>query len=115
MSTHQRPQHNKSQPPLLKNAAAAPFVYFDSVSAFGVVSGIVQLELAANVVVPKSDGDVQLEMVCTNHLRGSLAAMELLANAIDKALDMVRQAQPQPANGTMPREPKDYPDSPTKN
>jgi hypothetical protein len=34
MSINQRPQQqNKSQAPLLKNAAAAPFVYFDLVQA----------------------------------------------------------------------------------
>jgi hypothetical protein len=111
MSTHQRPQQqNKSQPPLLKNAAAAPFVYFDGVPVFGVVNGVVQLELAANVVVPKPDGGVQLEMVCTIHLRGSLPAMELLSDAIDKALDMARQATTTTVNGA-----HEQPAPPTKN
>ena len=109
MSINPRPS-NKSQPPLLKNAAAAPFVYFDLVPAFGVVNGVVELELAAQMVVPTADGNAHAETVCTVHLRGSLAAMEGLSSAIDKALDMARAATA-PSNGAL-REPPDYPDAP---
>jgi hypothetical protein len=113
MSVNPRQQSNKSQPPLLKNAAAAPFVYFDLVPAFGVVNGVVELELAAQMVVPTADGNAHAETVCTVHLRGSIAAMEGLSNAIDKAMDMVRAAAA-PSNGAW-REPPDYPDAPIKN
>jgi hypothetical protein len=92
MSVNPKPQSNKSQPPLLKNAAAAPFVYFDLVPVFGIVNGVVELELAAQVLVPKPDGAVGFETVCVAHLRGSFATMEGLSDAIDKALDMARLA-----------------------
>ena len=104
-------QSNKSQPPPLKNAAAAPFVYFDLVPAFGVVNGVVELELAAQMVVPTADGNAHAETVCTVHLRGSFAAMESLSGAIDKSLDMARAAMP--SNGAL-LEPEDYPDAPAK-
>jgi hypothetical protein len=43
-------------PALLKNAAAAPIVYFDQVPVFGTYSGNLEVELAARLLMPKADG-----------------------------------------------------------
>lgn len=67
---------NKPQTtPLLKNTAAAPFVYFDGAPVYGHVNGIIEIELSARVMVPKPDGTVGVNIVCIAHLRGSPAAM----------------------------------------
>jgi len=81
-------------PPLLKNAAAAPIVYFDNAPVFGTYSGNIEVELAARVLMPKSDGMVSADMACTAHLRCSPAAALILADALTKAVEMhSKQAQ----------------------
>src|SRR6202030_4853448 len=88
-------------PPLLKNAATAPFVYFDSVPLLGTFSGNIEIELAGRMLMPKSDGSVVADMACTAHLRCSPNAAVLLVDALTKALDMhsKHQEQAQPING----------------
>lgn len=89
-------QHKSSPgvPPLLKNAATAPFVYFDSVPVFGTWSGNLELELAARMLMPKSDGTtVVAEMACVAHLRCSPQAAMMLIDALTKGLDMLSKQQ----------------------
>jgi len=81
----------------------APFVYFDGVVTFGLIGGVVQIELAANCRVPAISGDKEQVIsrnVITAHLRGSDDAMASLADAIDKALTMRKSpAKSGSANG----------------
>jgi hypothetical protein len=63
-----------------------PFVYFDGVVAHGVNHGMIQLELAAKVVVPDGKGGVTTEVVVTAHVRCSPDAAANLKEAIDHAL-----------------------------
>ena len=86
MAVNQKPA--ASTPPLMKNAAAAPIIYFDGVPAFGSVSGHMEAELSARVLMPKAEGGVAVEFVCVAHLRCSPQAAEALTDALDKALDM---------------------------
>jgi hypothetical protein len=78
--------------PLMKNALAAPFVYFDGAPSMGVQNGVIELELCARAVMPKADGTVYADMVCVAHLRCTLAAAANLRDALTRTLDMVDDA-----------------------
>lgn len=83
--------------PLLKNAASAPFVYFDGVPVLGTYSGNIEIELAARVLMPKPEGAVVADMACTAHLRCSPQAAVMLVDALTKALDMLAKQQEKPS------------------
>lgn len=88
--------HSKSQTapaPLLKNAASAPFVYFDNAPVFGTFAGNIEIELASRMLMPKADGNVMSDMACTAHLRCSPGAAMILRDALDKALAMLAKQQ----------------------
>ncbi len=70
----------------------APFVYLDGVMGMGSTFGEIQLELAANTVVPIGDGETRTEAVITAHLRCSQAAARILRDSIDKALALAECA-----------------------
>jgi hypothetical protein len=81
-------------PALLKNAAAAPIVYFDQVPVFGTYSGNLEVELAARLLMPKADGaSVSVDLGCVAHLRCSPHAAMMLIDALTKALDMLSKQQ----------------------
>lgn len=84
--------------PLLKNAATAPVVFFDNAPVFGAFAGHVEVELAMRVLMPKADGNVNADMVCTGHLRCSAQAAVVLVDALTKALDMLTKQQSQPSD-----------------
>ena len=77
------------------SAERAPVIYFDGVSCFGHHNGAIQIELAANLLMPVGAG-VRVDLVQTAHLRCSVAAALALREALDKALAMYRQGQQQP-------------------
>lgn len=72
----------------------APFIYFDGASCFGHHNGAIQIELAANLLMPVGAG-VRVDVIQTAHLRCSPAAAVALREALDKALAMYQHAQPQ--------------------
>lgn len=76
--------------PLLKNAAAAPVVYFDSAPLFGTMAGVVEVELSTRILMPTSSGGIAGEALCVGHLRCSPQAALALADALTKAVDMLR-------------------------
>ena len=90
-----------ASPPLLKNAASAPLVYFDNAPVFGTFSGNIEIELASRMLMPKPDGTVAIEMACTAHLRCSPQAAAALVDGLSKALAMFAKhtPQPEPING----------------
>jgi hypothetical protein len=73
----------------------APIVYFDGASCFGHHNGMIQVELAANLLLPVGAA-VRVDVVQTAHLRCSPAAARALREALDKALAMYEQGQRQP-------------------
>ena len=77
------------------SAERAPFIYFDGVSCFGHHNGAIQLELAANLLLPVGPG-VRVDVIQTAHLRCSLAAALALREALDKSIAMMQQGQAQP-------------------
>ncbi|WP_315792260.1 MULTISPECIES: hypothetical protein [unclassified Bradyrhizobium] len=73
----------------------APFIYFDGATCFGQNGGAIQIELAANVLMPDDEG-VKILITQTAHLRCSPGAAANLRDALDKAIAMVQQGQDQP-------------------
>jgi hypothetical protein len=71
----------------------APFVYFDNVSACGVLAGAIQLELVANALLFVSPQQSASELVAVAHLRCSPQAAVHLRDIIQKALDMLAEPQ----------------------
>ncbi|MDI1265600.1 MAG: hypothetical protein PS018_20325 [bacterium] len=98
MSTKPKPPSASSgggAAPILKNAAAAPFIYFDGVPLYGTYAGNLEVELAARQLMPKADGTVASDIVCTAHLRMGPSAAVMLIDALQKALDMYSKQQEQ--------------------
>ncbi len=85
------PQEHGKPTPLVQSHGgdAAPFIYFDGPVAFGVIGTNVQIELAANIVIPVSANgkmEIRTRSVVVAHLRASHAVMAQLADVIEKAL-----------------------------
>jgi hypothetical protein len=77
-------------------SASAPFIFFDGVACYGSSHGIVEIELAARIMSPRSDGGVQVQFVPAGRLRCSLAAAAALRSSIDASIKMAEQPQQQP-------------------
>ena len=76
--------------------SAAPLVYFDIVGAYGTMQGTVEVELATRILVPKPDGATEVKFLSSGRLRCSAHAANNLRNALDAALKMLEQPQPDP-------------------
>lgn len=70
----------------------APFIYCDGVALFGVNGGVVQLELAANTIMPDGTG-TRTDVVITAHLRCSPSAAIGIRDSITRALEMTTEDQ----------------------
>ena len=88
-----RPAESPFVGPTALGAEYAPFVYFDGVSTFGVNFGAIQIELAANMIVPDGAGGTLTKVAVTAHLRCSQNAISDLRQTIDKVLEMVAKSQ----------------------
>ena len=63
--------------------------------------GVVEIELAARIIIATPDGGVEIKFVPTGRLRCSPAAAEGLRQSIEIAIKMAQQVQPQaPAAGS---------------
>jgi hypothetical protein len=71
-----------------RNAEQAPFIYFDGVASYGVSSGAIQIELAADVIIP-GELDAKTDVVMTAHLRCTPAAAISLQQALNKILEVL--------------------------
>jgi len=69
-------------------AETAPFIYFDGVTPYGVNFGAIQIELAANVIMPTTDKATTTAIKITGHLRCSPNAAADLVQALEKAIEM---------------------------
>lgn len=85
MSIQQKQQKSL---PVVHGSDAAPIVYFDGILAWGTHNGILQIEIAANTLVPSDleAGPVKTRIIVTGHLRFNLVAARQLADVIDEAL-----------------------------
>jgi hypothetical protein len=98
------PKTSQASSPILKNASAAPFIYFDNVPTFGVYSDNIEIEIASRSLMPKPDGKVIAELNCVAHLRCSPKAAMMLMDALEKAITMHAKAQADQANGADDRD-----------
>jgi hypothetical protein len=71
-------------------------VYFDGVTCFGHSNGAIQVELAANVLMPEQAG-VRIDVLQAAHLRCTPAAAAALRDVLDKALAMIERGKGQAA------------------
>lgn len=90
----------KSNGPTFENSNDVPTIYFDIAPAYGVMSGIVQVELGARILVPHQDDSVDVRFISCARLRCSAAAAVHLRNAIDASLKMLEQPQPNPVGAS---------------
>jgi hypothetical protein len=65
----------------------APFIYCDGAATYGVNNGIVQVELAANSIMPDGQG-TRTDVLIVAHLRCSPTAARGLVDCLTKALGM---------------------------
>ncbi len=90
----------KGQVPSYENRNDAPMIYFDIAPAYGVMSGIVQIELGARVLIPHQDDSVDVRFVSCGRLRCSATAATHLRNALDASLKMLEQPAPNPVGAS---------------
>lgn len=83
-----------------RNTDTAPFVYFDMAPVFGVLDGVIQIELAARTISPDAGG-TKIEYLTTCRLRCNASAAMGLREALDKAVAMLRQPEPAPTGSAM--------------
>jgi hypothetical protein len=75
------------------NNADAPFIYFDTVGAFGALNGAILLELIAHTLVVTGPNATKTELVTVAHIRCSPKAAADLQNAIERALEVQGTSQ----------------------
>ena len=80
----------KAKPtPAVSGSDAAPIVYCDGIVAAGMLGGIVQLELAANCLIPlelENNRPPRNRVLVTGHIRCSAQAALAIRDSIDKLL-----------------------------
>ncbi|WP_349631160.1 hypothetical protein [Bradyrhizobium jicamae] len=91
---------DKGTVPAFDNSNDVPTIYFDIAPAYGVMSGIVQIELGARILIPHGDDSVDVRFVSCGRLRCSATAAVHLRNAIDASLKMLEQPNPNPVGGS---------------
>ena len=88
----------QAAPTLLKNSGLAPFVYFDCAPVFGTLGGVIEVELAVRMLMPRTDNTVANEFQCAAHLRSSVQGAMQLRDALDKAIAMATKPPPNETN-----------------
>jgi hypothetical protein len=86
--------------PTYDNRNDVQTIYFDIAPAYGVMSGIVQIELGQRILVPHSDDSVDVRFVTSGRLRCSATAAVHLRNALDASLKMLEQPAPNPVGAS---------------
>jgi hypothetical protein len=81
-----RPAQDPTKDVTIGDAVRAPIIYFENAPTCGYGNGIVNLMLAASVVLPTADGGTVSQAIAVAHLRCNLAAAAQLRDTIDKAL-----------------------------
>lgn len=86
-----QPPKSTSPPRLIKDPSAGPVVYFDQAPTFGHLNGVIEVTLTGRLLLPTADNRCITEIIAAGHLRGSIAAMASLRDAIDGALKMAAE------------------------
>ncbi len=80
--------------PPFRNSDAAPFIYFDGVATYGVVNGVIHIELVSRVLSPSVGTPFTTEFVSTGRLRCGPAALAHLRDSINKVCEMLTRPEP---------------------
>lgn len=81
-----------------RNVPTAPFIYFDFAAAYGVVNGVIEIELTARCLIPDpSERLPTTEIVPVARLRCSVTAMASLQETTTKLTELLKRAQQQGA------------------
>jgi len=82
----------ETRPPIVRlplsdsASATAPFFYFEEVTAFGHLHGVIRVTLEATRLIPAPDNRVETERVIVGHLRMNIPAALSLKAALEGAL-----------------------------
>ena len=79
--------------PQYADSSDAPTMYFDGVACHGVMHGVIQIEIAGRVMIPRQDGGVDIKFVPTGRLRCSAEAARALRQSLDIALSMAEHPE----------------------
>jgi hypothetical protein len=80
--------------PHYRSTETAPFIFFDNAPAYGVLGGVIEVELTARTLLPNFSGaGVGTEIVPAARLRCSASAAAQLIDTLAKAIDMLKQLQ----------------------
>jgi hypothetical protein len=91
MSATSQKKPQKTLPPEYIAVPTAPIIYFDFAPAYGVMGGVVQIELASRAWVPFQDGSVGMPTIETCRLRCNPVAAKNLKDALEAALKLLEQ------------------------
>ena len=116
------PQSSAKAQPAVSGSDAAPIIYCDGIVAAGMLGGVVQLELAANCLIPtdlNNDKPPRNRVLITGHIRLSAQAAMALRTAIDNLLRVpekpavaIKTADPRLKPGAKPVPAKSKPKAP---
>jgi hypothetical protein len=80
----------------------APIIYFDYAPTSGILSGVIQIELAARTLLPLANGSAAPRVVEVGRIRCSPAAAKALKEALEAALKTLEQPQSPPVAASKP-------------
>ncbi|CAN5415226.1 hypothetical protein BH11PSE4_BH11PSE4_25410 [soil metagenome] len=70
----------------IRDLPTAPIIFFEYCPTLGNNQGLINIMLAAGIVMPTGGGATEVQPVAVAHLRCTTAAATQLRDAIDKAL-----------------------------
>jgi hypothetical protein len=88
--------HMIGSKPQYADSSDAPTIFFDCIARYGVMDGVIQIEIAGSVMVPRQDGGVDIKFVPTGRLRCSAEAARALRQSLDIALSMAEHPRTAP-------------------
>jgi hypothetical protein len=77
-----------------------PLVYFDMIGAYGAMNGVIEVEVATRILIPKPDGSTEFKFLCSGRLRCTPDAANALRAVLQGAMNMLHEPQPNPAATT---------------
>jgi hypothetical protein len=85
-----KPDANPEQPvvPVVQDLPAAPIIFFEFCPTLGNNAGLINIMLAAGIVLPSGGPNTNVVPVAVAHLRCTTSAAVQLRDALDKALMM---------------------------
>ena len=93
----EKTEPSTSTAPAYEDVSTAPIVYFDVAACHGAMGGVVQIEVAARILVPDpKNASVSIKFSPTGRLRCTRKAAQALINSLETAVKMLEQSQNEP-------------------